>query len=108
MDGMEREMDADLLDQIRSSPNYRELVRKRSLLSWTLSLAVVVVYYAYILLIAFRKDLLAARIGGGVSTWGIPIGLFVIVFTVAVTGFYVLRANLTYDELTARIKREAA
>lgn len=108
MDGMEREMDADLLDQIRSSPNYRELVRKRSLLSWTLSLAVAVVYYAYILLIAFRKDLLAARIGGGVSTWGIPIGLFVVVFTVSVTGFYVLRANLTYDELTVRIKREVA
>jgi uncharacterized membrane protein (DUF485 family) len=40
-------------------------------------------------------------------TWGIPIGLFVIVFTVVITGFYVRHANNTYDELTEQIKREA-
>jgi uncharacterized membrane protein (DUF485 family) len=108
MDVMEREMDEELLNKIWSSPNYRELVRKRSQLGWTLSGAVLVAYYAYILLIAFDKDLLAARIGGGVTTWGIPIGLFLIVFTVALTGLYVLHANVWYDELTERIKREAA
>ena len=41
-----------------------------------------VVYYGFILLVAFQKGLLAARIGDGVMTWGIPIGFGVIVFTI--------------------------
>ncbi|MNT70407.1 Inner membrane protein YjcH [compost metagenome] len=65
-----------------------------------------VVYYGYILLVAFGKTLLSTRIGDGVMTWGIPIGLFVIVFTVVVTGIYVRRANGEFDNLTAQIRKE--
>ncbi|OUL77844.1 DUF485 domain-containing protein [Paraburkholderia hospita] len=96
-----------LAEKIKSSATYRELVRKRSKLGWTLTALVLVVYYGYVRLIAFNKDLLAAKMGAGVMTWGMPIGLFVIVFTVVITGFYVHRANSAYDELTERIKREA-
>jgi len=100
-------MDLELAEKIKSGTAYHELVRKRSRLGWTLTALVLVVYYGYVLLVAFDKDILAARMGAGVMTWGMPIGLFVIVFTVAITGFYVRRANHTYDELTDRIKREA-
>jgi uncharacterized membrane protein (DUF485 family) len=72
-----------------------------------LSVVMLVVYYGYILLIAFKRDLLATKIGSGVMTWGIPIGLFVIVFTVVITGIYVKRANGEFDELTARIRQKA-
>jgi len=101
-------MDLKLAEKIKSSATYRELVRKRSKLAWTLTAIVLVVYYGYVLLVAFNKDLLAARMGAGVMTWGMPIGLFVIVFTVVITGLYVRHANSNYDELTDRIKREAA
>jgi uncharacterized membrane protein (DUF485 family) len=101
-------MDLKLAEKIKSSATYRELVRKRSKLGWTLTALVLVVYYGYVLLIAFDKDLLAAKMGAGVMTWGMPIGLFVIVFTVAITGLYVRHANRNYDELTDQIKREAA
>ena len=101
-------MDLKLAEKIKSSAAYRELVRKRSRLGWTLTALVLVVYYGYVLLIAFDKQFLAAKMGAGVMTWGMPIGLFVIVFTVVVTGFYVRRANSTYDQLTEQIKREAA
>ena len=101
-------MDVKLADKIRSNAAYRELVRKRSRLGWTLTALVLVVYYGYVLLIAFNKEMLAAKIGAGVTTWGMPIGLCVIVFTVVITGFYVRRANSAYDELTDQIKREAA
>ena len=37
-------------------------------------------------------------------TWGIPIGLFVIVFTVLITGIYVRRANSEFDALTREIR----
>jgi uncharacterized membrane protein (DUF485 family) len=66
-----------------------------------------IVYYGYILLIAFNKELLARRLGTGVMTWGIPIGLFVIVFTVVITGIYVRRANGQFDDLTAEIRKRA-
>lgn len=99
-------MDMHVADTIKSSATYRELVRKRSTLGWTLTALVLVVYYGYVLLIAFNKDLLAAKMGAGVMTWGMPIGLFVIVFTVAITGLYVRHANRTYDELTDKIKLE--
>ncbi|WP_036002204.1 DUF485 domain-containing protein [Paraburkholderia caribensis] len=101
-------MDLKLAAKVKSSAAYRELVRKRSRLGWTLTALVLVVYYGYVLLIAFDKQFLAAKMGAGVMTWGMPVGLFVIVFTVVVTGFYVRRANSTYDQLTEQIKREAA
>jgi uncharacterized membrane protein (DUF485 family) len=104
----ETKMDLKLAEKIKSSAAYRELVRKRSRLGWTLTALVLVVYYGYVLLIAFDKQFLAAKMGAGVMTWGMPVGLFVIVFTVVVTGFYVRRANSTYDQLTEQIKREAA
>ncbi|SEJ85487.1 DUF485 domain-containing protein [Paraburkholderia diazotrophica] len=101
-------MDLKLAEKIKSSATYRELVRTRSRLGWTLTALVLVVYYGYVLLIAFDRGMLAAKIGQGVMTWGMPIGLFVILFTVAITGFYVRRANNAYDELTDQIKREVA
>ena len=64
-----------------------------------------VVYYGYILLIAFNKDLLSARIGDGVMTWGIPIGFGVIVFTIVITSIYVRRANSEFDALSEQIKQ---
>lgn len=97
-----------LVQRIESNPKYHQLVSKRSAYGWTLTLLVMVVYYGYIALIAFDKEVLAARIGNGVMTWGIPVGLFVIVFTVAVTGIYVWRANSEFDELTADIRKEDA
>ncbi len=67
-----------------------------------------VVYYGFILLIAFNKEALSVPLGGGVTTTGIPVGLFVIVFTVLITGIYVRHANKRYDELTTAIHREVA
>lgn len=64
-----------------------------------------VVYYGFIMLVAFNKDLLSSRMGEGVMTWGIPIGIFVIVFTVIITGIYVRRANSEFDDLTAEIHK---
>lgn len=64
-----------------------------------------VVYYGFIMLVAFNKELLSSRMGEGVMTWGIPIGIFVIVFTVIITGIYVRRANSEFDDLTAEIHK---
>ena len=59
-------------------------------------------------LIAFDKEFLARPIGSGVTTLGIPIAFGVIVFTIAITGLYVRRANSEYDRLTAQLLEDAA
>jgi len=101
-------MNEELAARLRANPRYRNLVQRRSRLAWTLTAVMLVVYYGYVLLIAFDKELLATKMGAGVMTWGMPIGLFVILFTVAITGFYVRHANGAYDEATEQIKREVA
>ena len=100
-------MEDQLVQRLKADPDYHTLVSRRSRYGWVLSIVMLIVYYGYILLIAFKRDLLATRIGSGVMTWGIPIGLFVIVFTVVITGIYVNRANGEFDELTARIRQKA-
>jgi uncharacterized membrane protein (DUF485 family) len=100
-------MTTALEDRILADPNYQLLKSKRTRLGWTLTAAMMVVYYGFILLVAFRKDVLAAPIGGGVITWGIPIGFGVILFTIAVTAYYVQRANSEFDDLSEKVKREA-
>ena len=100
-------MDTPLAERIAADPNYQALKSKRSSFGWTLTIAMLVVYYGFILLIAFQKGLLAARIGDGVMTWGIPIGFGVIIFTILITGIYVRRANSEFDDLSEKVKREA-
>jgi uncharacterized membrane protein (DUF485 family) len=99
-------MHEDLVQKIVANPNYQELVKVRTRYGWTLTALMMIAYYGYILFIAFNKELLATRVGDGVLTWGIPAGLFVIVFTVILTGIYVWRANKQFDDLTEAIRRE--
>ena len=99
-------MKDDLVDRIVSHPKYQELKAKRSSFGWWLTLAMMVVYYGFILLVAFGKEFLSQRIGAGVMTIGIPLGFSVNVFTVVITAIYVRRANTEFDDLTAAIRKE--
>ena len=101
-------MDQDLVHRIETNPPYVALVRDRTRFGWLLTGSMLLVYFGFILLIAFKKELLSIPLGAGVTTTGIPVGLFVIVFTVVITGIYVRHANGRYDELTAAIVREVA
>ena len=98
-------MELELAKRIASHPKYQELKAKRSRFGWWLTLAMMVVYYGFILLVAFDKQLLSRRLGEGVMTLGIPVGFFVIVFTVVITAIYVRRANSEFDDLTADIAK---
>jgi len=97
-----------IVAKIEANPKYHELRRKRNSFGWLLTIIMMVVYYGYIALIAFNKPFLAQPIGAGVTTVGVPIGMFVIVFTIVITGIYVRRANGEYDRLTAEILKEAS
>ena len=100
-------MQADLAQRIAAHPKYQELKSKRSSFGWMLTIAMLVVYYGFILLVAFNKPYLSSRLGEGVTTVGMPIGLFVIVFTIVITAIYVRRANSEFDALTDDIAKGA-
>lgn len=90
-----------LSEKIKSNPKYAELVSKRSGLAWSLSALILVIYYGFILLIAFDPQFLATPLSAGtVTTIGLPIGVGVILSAIILTGIYVYRANGEFDELT--------
>ncbi len=98
-------MTPEQVDKIKNDPNFQTLVKTRSKFAWRLTIAMLVVYFAFILTIAFEPSLLGTPLSDeSVTTIGIPIGVAIIVFAFALTGIYVKRANGEFDELTAKIK----
>jgi uncharacterized membrane protein (DUF485 family) len=105
---LETKVDQDVVQRVKNDPNYRKLKETRSRYGWMLTWAVMIVYYGFTLLNAFDKPFMASKIGTGVMSWGVPLGLFVILFTVAITAIYVRRANREFDALTEAIQNNAA
>ena len=100
-------MQQELVTKIVANPKYQRLISTRSRFGWLLTAIMLVVYYGYIGIIAFDKDLFSQRLGDGVMTVGIPVGFGVIIFTILITGFYVRRANTEFDALTDEIIEES-
>jgi len=100
-------MQQDLVNKVKNNPKYQELISKRGSFAWILSILVCIIYYGFILVIAFNRELLGTPLSeGAVTTIGIPIGVLVILSSFILTGIYVWRANTTFDELTKQIKQE--
>ena len=93
-------------DRVLQSPRFQELVRQRTSFAWTLTIVMLIIYFGFILLVAFAKPLLATKIGSGVTSTGIVLGLGVIVSAFVLTGIYVWRANSRFDELTRNLTKE--
>ena len=100
-------MTVETVEEIKNNPKYQELVSKRSRFAWTLSILMLLVYYAFIMTIAFSPESLAIPISeGSVISIGIPIGIAIILFSFFLAGLYVYKANNTYDVLLKEIKRD--
>ncbi len=97
-----------ILDHVRQNPKYKELVTKRSRFAWTLAFLMLLLYYSFIMVIAFAPAKLGTPIAeGSVITVGLPIGVAIIVLSFVLTGIYVRRANGEFDDLTRQLKEEA-
>ena len=96
----------DNAQKIFENPKFQQLVARRSAFAWTLSAAMLVIYFGFILLVAFGKGFLGASLAGGVMTVGVPVGIVVIVSAFVLTGIYVQRANGEFDELNRQILEE--
>jgi uncharacterized membrane protein (DUF485 family) len=99
-------MDRSLIEKIKNDPDFQKLVSERNRVMIILTALELIIYFGFILLVAFNKEFLAQKIGEGVVTIGIPIGIGVIVLSFLLTGVYVYIANKDYDELSEKIKKK--
>lgn len=95
----------DRLDLL-NDPEFREMARKKNAISGILTAAMLVIYFGFILLIAFRRDLFGDRLAGGITV-GVALGVGVIVASWALTGVYVRWANSKYDAMVDTLRRKA-
>ena len=98
-----------IASKIQSNPKYLQLVGRRDTLSWTLSAIVCVMYFGFILLIAFAPDVLTQPIAAdSVIPVGMLVGVGVILASCVLTGVYVYKANTVFDPIVNEIVREAS
>lgn len=90
---------------ILESDKFKALVRKRVSVTMTLTIIMLVVYFGFILVIAFNKEILAAKIGEHV-TLGLPIGIGIILFAWLLTGVYTRWANGSYDKSVRELRNQ--
>ena len=81
-----------------------ELARARTRLVSILTVAMIVLYFGFVLLIAYNKPLMARLITRGLSV-GILLGALVIVLSWLLTWVYVRWANTHYDSAVDRLNR---
>jgi uncharacterized membrane protein (DUF485 family) len=92
--------------RIYQSEAFSRLRKVRGRLARQLTITMCVIYYGFILAIAFKPGWLAIKLDS-VITLGIPVGLGVIVSAIVLTGIYVRRANSSFDSLAAEAYRSA-
>lgn len=95
--------------KIQNNPKYHQLTRSRDSLAWTLSALVLVIYYGFVLMVAFAGDTLSQPISStSVIPVGVLVGVGVIVASILLTAIYVVRANSTFDPLIKQIIEESS
>ncbi|WP_375738332.1 DUF485 domain-containing protein [Pseudomonas boanensis] len=96
------------LDRIRQHPDFLQLVRRKQRLTWSLTAAMLVIYYGFVLLVAFAPGVLGQPLSGGVTTVGMLVGVVIVILSFALTGIYVQRTNAILDPLNDKLKQECA
>ncbi len=99
-------MHPDLVTRVKKHPTFVDLVQKRNRLSWQIAILMCVIYFAFVFLVAFDRQILAIKLGATL-TLAFPLGLGVILSAIVLTGFYVARANRVYDQMTREIVEDA-
>lgn len=89
---------------IEKMSEFKELVRKRSVFAWILSAIMLGAYCLFILLLAYAPNFVGTPIfSGGTVTYGIPMGIGLILLAIILSGIYVVRANGEFDDLNEKI-----
>jgi uncharacterized membrane protein (DUF485 family) len=93
-----------LTQRVLDNPEFQKMAHQKSVLGWSFSILMFSIYVVYILYIGLSPESFGVPVGtNSITTWGIYIGLFVILFAIAITGIYVHKANGVFEETTQRV-----
>jgi len=98
--------DDQYVQRIERDPKFKRLAEDRGRLELILTSLILIIYFGFILLVAFAPGFLGTSIGGSIITYGIPIGISVILSAFVLTGIYIVRANTTFDRLNSELLEE--
>ena len=90
--------------KLHELPEFRSMVRQKWIVSLLLTFFMLLVYFGFILLIAFDKPFLAKPLGQNL-TIGLPIGFGILIFAWLLTGVYTWWANHYYDKQVDQLKK---
>ena len=110
MSGRDLDFDDEPTRTMMANPTFQRLTRARASLGWTLATIMWIIYFGFILLVAFNKtdgQLLSTKIAPG-STISIAIvsGIGLLVATFVITAIYVVIANSRFDRLARELRGE--
>ncbi len=99
-------MDQSQVEHILRNPKFQKMVKTKSALSWTLTIIMLILYVGFMLLVGYNKEFLMSSFSGGVTTWGIPLGIGIIILSFVLCGVYSYIANNTLDQLSEEALKE--
>ena len=91
------------LDKIIDHAEFKNLVKKQDFISKSFSYLVLIIYFSFISIIGFNPEFFSFKIQNSFFTYGILLGLFIIVFSIFLTIIYVLISNRKLDNLRKKI-----
>lgn len=95
-------------ERIAALAPYQTLLRTRNRLARFLTTAMLLGYFGFIGLVAFKKDVLAIPLADGLTTTvGFAIALGLMALSLGTTAWYVYVANTRFDALTRQIVEAA-
>lgn len=101
-------MSSQVYERIRRNPKFDQLVARRTRFAGILSLIVLVIFYGFVMVVAFNPSVIGERIAeGSTLTVGVLSGLFMFIFFWVLTAVYVRRANSEFDDLTTELINDA-
>lgn len=91
-------------ESIARSPEFQALLKVRFRLALPIATTIIVVYFGFILLVAFQPSILATRLGESSISIGIYAGLALLGLSFILTSLYIWLSNKTIDPLQNEIQ----
>ena len=101
-------MSSEIYERMRVNPKFKQLVSTRGRFAWTLSFIVLILFYGFVMAVAYFPDVLGRPVSeGAMLTVGVAAELFLFVFFWGLAALYVRRANGQFDAMTQDVVKQA-
>ena len=92
---------------ILNSPDFKLLMRKRRRVARPLVFLILASYFGFILTVAFSPATLGQKVGGGVASLGIYVGIGLLFLSFIINGVYIKFISGDIRKLLVKIRSQA-